>query len=67
MTYVVLGLFAVWIGYLVGQQTHWAAWHGPVSAVLVVPLALALGLDPLLSAVGPVCLGSGFVLARISD
>lgn len=64
MAYIALGAVAAWIGYLVGQQTHWATWHGPIGAVLVVPMALTLGFDPLLSVAGPICLGGGFLIAR---
>lgn len=66
MDYIVLGIVAVWIGHLVGQQTHWATWHGPTGSVLVVPIALALGLDPALSVVGSLCLGAGFLVARFA-
>lgn len=64
--YIVLGLVAVWLGFLVGRQTRWAVWHGPVGAALVIPLAIAVGSDPLLSIVAPVCLGGGFLIARVA-
>lgn len=64
MTYVFTGILAVWLGYLVGQQPRWSRWHGPVAAVIVVPLAMHLGFDPLLSLVGPPCLATGFMIAK---
>lgn len=67
MTYLALALVALWIGYVVGQQPHWATWHGPVGAVLVVPLAMFVGLDPVLSVVAPVCLGIGFLACRVIE
>lgn len=65
MIYLALGIAAAWIGYLVGQQARWALWHGLVGAVMVVPIAIVLGFDPALSVIGPICLGAGFLTARV--
>ncbi len=65
MIYLALGITAACIGYLVGQQARWALWHGPVGAVMVLPIAIALGFNPALSLIGPICLGAGFLTARV--
>ena len=66
MKLIVLMSAALIIGYYVGRFPIWATWHGPVGAVLTVPLAIAVGIDPMLSLVGAGGLGSGFLVSRFA-
>lgn len=64
MALATVAILAVVIGFGVGMQKRWRAWHGPTAAVIVIPASLLFGFDQALSATAPVCLTIGFLLAR---
>jgi len=57
--------FAIFVGYRIGRQNRWDKWHGPVAALIVMPVALLSGFDMTLSFTTPLCLAVGFLTSRV--
>jgi len=65
MSYMISALIALWLGILVGRQKRWSHWHGPVGAVITVPIAMWLGFDAALAVLAPLVLAIGFAVGRL--
>ena len=63
--HLLFSAFAIFIGYRIGLQDCWDIWHGPVAALIVMPVAYLIGFDPTFSVVGSIGLGAGFLMARV--
>ncbi|MCC0008451.1 MAG: hypothetical protein H6876_10075 [Hyphomicrobiaceae bacterium] len=67
MSYMIAALIALWLGIVIGRQKRWSRWHGPVGAVITVPIAMWLGFDAALAVLAPLALAIGFAVVRLSS
>jgi len=54
---------AIGIGWAVGKMPCWKTWQGYVGLLIVVPVALAAGVNPVEVCIDSLALGAGYALA----